>query len=150
MKINSLVKNETIINDILDKVYPIGCYLETSDGDFNPNTSLIGYWEKDTDGLVLVSEGSGGSTGHPQPQLGIGLTGGEYNHTLTTNEMPNHRHGCGYDIRANATPSSSASLMTGAGGNVTNAGMVTGHAGESHAHNNMQPYIVVARWHRLG
>ncbi len=40
--------------------------------------------------------------------------------------------------------------MTGAGGNVTNAGMVTGHAGESHAHNNMQPYIVVARWHRLG
>lgn len=34
------IKNK---NELLDLFYPVGIYIETSDGNFNPNTSWGGY-----------------------------------------------------------------------------------------------------------
>ncbi len=152
MEINSLVGNTTLINSILDKIYPIGCYFETSDTNFDPNESLIGTWTRDTDGRVLVSESN---------SLTIGSTGGESTHTLTANEMPSHTHslyptGKGWvnsdantgRINLNHVPSGKyvgIISTTGMNGWVFKGIDKTG-GGE--AHNNMPPYIVIARWHR--
>lgn len=51
--------NATNLNNIqtqlLDLFYPIGCYFETSNTEFDPNTSWGGTWEKITDGYFLES-----------------------------------------------------------------------------------------------
>lgn len=46
------------INEIADKVYPVGCYYWTSDGTFNPQTAFGGTWEKMDEGMTLVSAGN--------------------------------------------------------------------------------------------
>ena len=99
-----------------------------------------GNWEAFGAGRVLV--GAGGN-------FTAGSTGGEYVHTLTTNEMPSHTH------------SSSMHNTNGAGVNYLNVqkadpgmGLTTGNtvttaAGGGQPHNNMQPYVVVYMWRRV-
>lgn len=103
-----------------------------------------GKWEPFGAGKVLVGAGSNGGR-----SFTAGSTGGEYEHTLTTNEMPSHTH------------SSSMHNTDGAGVNYLNVqkadpgmGLTTGNtgttaAGGGHAHNNMQPYVVVYMWRRV-
>ena len=46
------------LTSILNVVYPVGCYYETSDTNFNPNNSFVGTWVLEEDGTVLVSNSS--------------------------------------------------------------------------------------------
>ena len=99
-----------------------------------------GNWEAFGAGRVLVGAGGGFTAGQ---------TGGEYNHTLTINEMPSHMH------------SSRMHNTNGAGVNYLNVektdpgmGLTVGNEGTSAAgggqpHNNMQPYVVVYMWRRV-
>lgn len=82
----------------------------------------------------------------------IGETGGEKIHTLTINEIPSHIHdkilGTGPNLYPNWGSSTgwgvSAQYLSG------NGGMGTDYVGGGQAHNNLQPYIVMAFWKRTG
>ena len=119
--------------------YPVGSYYETSDTTFDPNIAFGGTWVLETEGQVHVSAGQNYIAGD---------TGGEATHTLIVNEMPSHTHtmlyaggsavNWGYNY---ASSGGTRSAQTEASGGV-------GPTGGGQAHNNMQPYIVVNRWHR--
>lgn len=130
-------------NSLLDIFYPVGSYYETSDDNFNPNTSWGGTWKQDSKGRVTV--------GYDTSQTyfnTIGKTGGESTHKLTINEMPNHQHQAHLvaDIQA-GQPTASGNWLARYNIN-TNSNDYVLSTGNDQAHNNLQPYITVIRWHR--
>ena len=75
----------------LDMVYPVGSiYLSTNAT--NPGTLFGGTWEAFAQGRVLIGAGTGTDSRNESKEFTAGETGGEYNHQLTTNEMPSHTH----------------------------------------------------------
>ena len=122
--------------------YPIGSiYLSVNDT--SPASLFGGTWEKIQDRFLLASGSS----------YSLGATGGEKEHTLTWNEMPNHNHrlpiwnqglsgttdyGYGQGCYPDDTP--------GIGTWNTQA---IGSAGANYPHNNMPPYLVVNVWKRI-
>lgn len=138
------INNESLLGNgnisLIDLFYPVGSYYETSNTSFNPNTTWGGTWVEDTNGKVTVAY----DTSQTEFDT-IGKTGGEKTHTLTVNEMPSHSHrvyrsggqtaGYGSLFQNNSTPTELiANVME--------------NTGEGQAHNNLQPYVVVKRWHR--
>lgn len=126
----------------IDIVYPVGSYYETSDTSFNPNTAWGGTWVEDSKGRVTVGQDTNDTSFDT-----IGETGGEKTHTLTTNEMPSHNHGFSEALAkwyAGADDMLGGNYDTRTNGYLT----ATNNAGGGQAHNNLQPYIVVKRWHR--
>ena len=129
------LKNQ--IDDINDKLYPVGSiYLSVNDT--NPGTFIGGTWERIKDRFLLAAGDS----------YAAGSTGGEAQHTLTVDEMPEHSHSqrlewsniIGYGIPGEVNnPSAHARVDT----NIN-----TGSAGGSQPHNNMPPYIAVYMWVR--
>ena len=70
-----------LYNVKLDKQYPVGSiYLSVNNT--NPSELFGGTWERIKDKFLLAS----GDT------YSNGSTGGSATHTLTTNEMPSHKH----------------------------------------------------------
>ena len=137
-----VTRNVTSADDqaqqMLNLFYPVGSYYETSDTSFDPNTAWGGTWVEDTDGRVLVAQNTGTFTT-------VGDTGGEETHTLVTSEMPNHSHTIFANDRVGG-----GDYATPDGGNYSGTGhsYSTSAVGGNGAHNNLQPYIVVKRWHR--
>ena len=80
--------------DLLNLFWPIGSYYETSDSNFNPNNSWGGTWERETDGVVLVSEGIyyPGSSGGNATLQQIGDTFGSTTDSITAFDIPAHTH----------------------------------------------------------
>lgn len=128
---------------LLDFFYPVGCFFETSDTEFNPNKAWGGKWELESEGLVHIGAGQSYTAGD---------TGGTPTVTLDVTQIPSHSHGYQKPV-----------LMYGVGGNMswgsatdTNAKgsdqwgyWGVENAGGGGSHNNMQPYVVVNRWHRI-
>ncbi|MEC1179520.1 tail fiber protein [Metasolibacillus meyeri] len=94
-------------------------------------------------GRVPVHQGAG---------INYGTAGGEATHTLTVNEMPQHTH-TAYADTANATQASPQNNTWGTvsdesiyaqSGNVTMNVAALSSAGQSAAHNNMQPYLALS------
>ena len=144
--------------EMLDLFYPVGSYYETSDTSFDPNTAWGGTWVEDTDGRVLVALDSGtfdtvGDTGGLEktnqafyaPALNVNsaqdagrnyvnaqktavetwlTAGGSSSMTLETDVQ-----GVGGDIRTNGTANVEVSYF-------------------KYTSTNLQPYLVVKRWHR--
>lgn len=106
--------------------YPVGSYYETSDSTFNPNTSWGGTWVKDSAGRVTVAIDTSDTAFDT-----IGETGGNKNAII-----PYHNHGFTNPTIASSGAHTHTLNLRNAGtsGNTTNA--------------NLQPYIVVNRWHR--
>ena len=151
--------------NIADLVYPVGS-IYMSVNEVNPSTLFGGTWQKIENAFLY---GSGTKA--------VGVTGGEENHTLTTNEMPNHSHDIGsvrstgnfpalwrcsgtgddpsgsfsFDRKWNAGVSHGASDDWGANFDFsfykTSSGSVAS-AGGGASHNNMPPYLVVNIWKR--
>lgn len=130
---------------VVNLIYPVGSiYMSTSAT--NPNSLFGGSWERYAVGRVLVgvSEGEG-------EFAGPGYTGGEKYHTLTVNEMPSHNHrlkAWAYQTNANG------SHYYGANQNMSNDNWDGGdhitYAGNGWGHNNMQPFVSVYIWRRIG
>lgn len=129
-------------SDVIDLVYPIGSYYETSDTAFNPNTAWGGTWVLDSKGRVTVSRDETITDFDT-----IGETGGEKTVTLTVDEMPNHSHKVRYTGR-NANGNYGGMSGTSVDANPAYNKLLVAYEGGGKAHNNMPPYIVVNRWHR--
>ena len=164
-EINQLTFGETTydledhrISSIVDVFYPVGSiYMSVNSA--NPSTLFGGTWEQIEDTFLLAA----GQT------YTAGDTGGEAEHTLTTDEMPKHRHypygetesGNGNwrfpNIRDRSSISGKMELTSGTGmygfasnstWNDTSISAVTGNTGGNQAHNNMPPYLAVYMWKR--
>lgn len=135
---------------IVDKIYPIGSiYLSVSEVD--PAILFGGVWESFSTGRTLV----GVDTSQTEFNT-VQKTGGEKTHTLNSNEIPSHSH----TIFANTDYRESGEtgywgldLCQGyAYGSEKDANNGTGTraSGGGEAHNNLQPYITVYMWKRVG
>ena len=202
---------------LLNFFYPVGSYYETSDTNFNPNTSWGGTWVLETEGQVHVSAGTNYAISGANGADGVGIKdGGSIDvpyHTHTINRstdvgvtvaahgitqpaftIPNHYHhlasgrsfvthdsadkytigeasaslpGSGYHVPTikdgdnwfgtvntassggggACTRSTNVALTNNHSVTVTQPAFTADHAG-TNGDNNMQPYIVVNRWHR--
>ena len=129
-----------VSQDLIDLFHPVGEYYETSNIDFNPNTEWGGTWVEDTAGKVTVAKDNG-------TFKTLGDVVGSETHILTIEEMPSHKH----NIKASQND-------TGFGDYYLTAGKL-GHygtfddpifkTGGDKPHNNIQPSVVVRRWHRI-
>lgn len=133
---------DTYKQESLDELYPIGS-IYMSVNDVNPNTLFGGTWEKIKDRFLL---GSGVT-------YLLGSTGGEATHTLTIDEIPEHNHG--YNSYQNGYPSNynGGTLYRTPVQRIPWSADITENtygskAGNSKAHNNMPPYLVVNIWKR--
>ena len=104
-----------------------------------------GKWAKFSEGQLLLGVGSHTDKNGATKNISMMQQLGEYEHQLTTDEMPSHRHdvnfvtgGIGGSGRpaTDSTSSSSANLKTSA-------------LGGDKPHNNIQPSIGVGMWLRL-
>ena len=108
-----------------------------------------GEWEPFGAGQVLVGAGTIPSTkeGEENRVFTAGNTGGEYEHTLTVDEMPAHTHSehgrSGYTYDGGDYFNNTSGVRGYSWGNTT------GSAGGGKPHNNMQPYVVVYMCHRV-
>lgn len=146
---------EIAILNIIDKIYPVGSYYETSDENFDPNISWGGYWIKDTDGLVTVGatefrNGKELTIGAALPIVNQDISG-LYQVTLKDEEMPSHAHYTKMQVCANEAGGYGLT-QSGAFTNrimVQNGTTDTSITGQDKPHINYQPSIGVIRWHRV-
>ena len=149
--------------DMLNFFYPVGSYYETSDTLFNPNTTWGGTWELEVEGQVHISAGTnyevegaltnttdGGEKSHDH--LYALQYGGYYGETIIENNanagVINYRTGLPAGGGASVGSSS-----TNANNSTTTSNKAVSPAhykteGYTSEFSNMQPYIVVNRWHR--
>lgn len=125
------------ISTVLSKVYPVGAiYMSVSST--NPQNLFGGTWVQIKDRFLLAA----GTT------YKAGATGGEAAHTLTENEIPEHRHSIWFP---NAGGEQSAAIGYPEAGSKNTwyaEASKTGGAGGGGAHNNMPPYLSVYIWKR--
>lgn len=124
------------LQGILDFIYPVGS-IYISYSHVNPGTMFGGTWARIENAFLWGCDENGG----------IGTTGGEKAHVLTTAEIPSHTHGAVYSADASGTknlPWLSTSVL-GTGEKLAYGAIATGG---STAHNNMPPYIQVSIWRR--
>lgn len=118
---------------------PIG-HIRFETTNINPATYLgFGTWEYWGSGRVPV-----GVDVNDEDFVTVEKTGGEKTHTLTTNEIPKHKHEIA--VRNNLATGLYETKATNATGDVGSA--YTQEAGGGQAHNNLQPYITCYMWKR--
>ena len=112
--------------------YPIGAIYMSYNGT-SPATIIGGAWAQITDRFLFCSNSANNY-------------GGEWNHTLSINEMPSHGH-------PNSVPGY-ASLAVNGQGSIPYGSVLAGdwhytpNTGGGRAHNNMPPYVTVFCWRR--
>ena len=118
--------------------YPVGS-VYTSENSTSPAELFGGTWEQLKDRFLLAT----GDT------YEAGSTGGEAQHTLTVNEMPEHTHTIGNgtitvnsESKGNVGYANNNSILE----SVTNSTVYA--KGGSQPHNNMPPYLAVYMWKR--
>lgn len=122
---------------LLDLLHPVGSY-HISDDPTEPSVLFGGVWERIA-GRFLLGSGDGES---------IGETGGEREHTLTLNEIPNHDHTYGAEAWAVKSFTSRWGGSDGSTGTFVNEAQQLYARGGGAAHNNMPPYYTTNIWRR--
>ena len=135
-----MTKKLRIAQDLFDFLYPVGCYFETSNTNWTPQSAgWYGIWQREDDGTVLVSYKSSGAFNKT-----IETIVGSETHTLTISEMPTHSH---YAKGWAAVVDGSGSYITLGGAGVSRT-YATDNTGGGNAHSIVQTSKVVYRWHR--
>ena len=162
------------ISGLIDMFYPIGSYYETSDTSFDPNVEWSGTWVLESGGLVHVSAGTGYTAGDTGGEAEHTLTTSEM--PSHTHIQDRHRHSApnsSYDafmvynftslgeVGLSETRVSQATSGSRYAVSCNNASFdatytryvaydtpTNQNTGGGDSHNNMQPYVVVNRWHR--
>lgn len=139
--------------DLLEIMFPIGSRYTTQKNQ-NPSEILeFGIWERFNGKVAL------GLDETEEDFDTIGKAGGEKEHILTINELAGHRHIGMYNNSNNWSSSVNEDSSGTTIGYQSTIGpiqgsentMMTGVAGESQPHNNMQPYEIVGyMWIRRG
>ena len=141
--INADTLNGYTVDLLLDKIYPIGSiYMSLNSA--NPTNLFGGTWEPIKDTFLLAAGDS----------YEAGTTGGEAEHELTVEEMPEHEHV--EEVNYTAINSGSSSIWAF----VTNDSATkktsttdfygfSNPSGGSQPHNNMPPYLSIYVWQRI-
>lgn len=118
-----------------------------STSDENPSTIYGGTWVAWGKGQVPVGVDTSDSDFNT-----VEKTGGEKEHTLTVDEMPSHSHIQTWNGNIMVGGGSGGESTNGSylneGGNGTYPATLTNNVGNSHSHNNLQPYITCYMWRR--
>ena len=128
---------------LIDFVRPVGSYYETSDTSFDPNVTWGGTWVKDSKGLVTVALDDSDADFNT-----ISKTGGEKTHKLTIDEMPSHNHGLYTDTQPGDMINSWGIATNLKDSVLYDNSQRMSYTGNDLPHNNVQPFVVVVRWHR--
>ena len=128
---------------LIDWIYPIGSVIASTNPAFNPNNIYTHQtWERFAKGKTLV-----GVDESDDDFASAGLELGEKEHTLTTDEMPKHRHALnGVGVTRDASGYNAARSYTFSSLDDTGH---TSYVGSSAAHNNIQPSVTVYYWQRV-
>lgn len=126
------------VNGVVGLIYPVGSiYLSVNSA--NPSTYFGGKWEAWGAGRVPVGVYASDGRFNAAEKYG-----GEYEHALTVEELPSHRHPYDQVMQFNVTAGSTAAQAA-----VNPFGGYTGYTGSNRAHNNLQPYITCYMWKRV-
>ncbi len=131
---------------------PIGAIFETTVNYKNGKevAKALGYgeWERYAEGMTTV--GISTESTAPSWTKSMGSTKGEYEHKLTINEMPRHRHDWKYGREGDDddTGGSNDEFTYQKVNNNINTDYPIDYTGGDQAHNNVQPSIVVGKWVR--
>ena len=153
----NFVDANDVMRALFDFIHPVGSYYETSDTSFDPNVTWGGTWSLETEGQVHISAGANYTV---SGALTDTTDGGASTVTLNTTQIPSHSHrpynGSAYAFvetdtgatitRASTAGSSNANFVRSSASFYRHD--TTNSVGGGQAHNNMQPYIIVNRWHR--
>lgn len=130
-------------SELLGIVYPVGSIFTTTVAT-NPNLVFgFGTWEAFGSGRCLV----GVDTNQTEFDT-VEETGGAKTHTLTVSEIPAHDHLVGTYMDDDNANNGFIGVVDG--DNIYSDNYRTGSAGGGDAHNNLQPYITVYFWKRVG
>lgn len=147
---------------------PIGTILEFDGTSDNPAT-LLGYgtWIPFAQGRTTIGAGTGTDVNGVQRSFSAGGTGGEYVHSISNSEMPqhNHTHKDRYLFENNGVLGSvptankeTVGFINGGAGNdrldndnntMVFLNDVTGSSGSGQAMNIVQPYLVTSKYKRI-
>jgi len=153
-------------SDVLGRVFPVGSLYVNAVNATNPSdASLLGFgtWAAFGQGRVLIGVGTGTDANAVQETFALDATGGEYEHTLLTAEMPLHKHFAVASVYENggslvtasthltgeSNPSGNAYAYRFCGTATVPTKALTSPSGGDDPHNNIQPYIVVHMWVRI-
>lgn len=124
---------------LTDIIYPVGSVYIAYDH-ISPATRFGGTWTRIQNAFLWGIDSAGT----------VGKTGGEQTHTLSVDEIPEHRHVLSVytgssvseaGLRAAATRSYYSSVVDSSADNISKVG-------GGKAHNNMPPYVQVSIWRR--
>ena len=143
-------------DSIVDVIYPVGSYYETSDTSFNPNSYWLGTtWILETEGMVHVSGSASGTyqVSGANSASGAGAKdGGAATVKLTGPQSGIQAHNTSdstYKLNTtNRKPGTSTAVAYGTSITRTATDRAVAAKDATSAHENMPPYIVVYRWHR--
>lgn len=124
---------------IIDTIYPMGSIYITLNKT-SPSILFPGTYWKQIKNRFLLSASSTYSA------LSVG---GEATHTLTKNEMPNHRHSIWFPNSGGEQSAEIGYPQAGSKNTYYAEASKTSDAGGGAAHNNMPPYLVVYMWERV-
>lgn len=131
-----------------DSIYPIGSVYINAAVATNPSTLLgFGTWVRIGQGRVLIGEGSGTDINGDNKNFTNGSIGGEYEHTLTEDELASHTHNL-KEGNFNTLQGDSTTHIDSTTGIDQNSDVITQSAGDDQPHNNIQPYLTVYMWKR--
>ena len=142
--------NKLYVDNAIKNIYSIGDIVLTTNTD-NPSVKFGGTWELVSQGQVLIGAGTGTDVNGVEKTFNIGDEIGEYEHTLTVDEMPKHSHkNSHYVVGSNASGYGAweGTVASGDNGNNYRASAYSDETGGDLAHNNIQPSFVCYIWQK--